>query len=175
MYPMEHSFMSNIIAQRQGRIRADARASRQAKPIVIPRGMLLAVVVLGSLVVALVISNSSLAASTGPGMVHTEIFEHPWWLGDSDEDGLTDGVELYFTRTDLHRSDTDGDHINDHDELVRYGTDPLQQDTDGDGLSDHDELFRFNSSPLLADTDGDGINDRLEVSVLPPPAGISTF
>jgi len=43
---------------------------------------------------------------------------------DSDDDGLTDLLELFKYGTDPHNPDTDGDGFSDYDELYVYGTDP---------------------------------------------------
>lgn len=80
---------------------------------------------------------------------------------DSDEDGLSDAVELQIG-TDYNSSDTDGDGLSDGDEQ-RNGSDPLVADTDGDDLSDGDELYVWNTDPLQSDTDGDGYSDGSEV------------
>ena len=46
------------------------------------------------------------------------------WHTDSDNDGLSNWIERYRTKTDPRRSDTDGDGFGDGTE-VRAGTDPL--------------------------------------------------
>ena len=61
-------------------------------------------------------------------------------VGDSDEDGLTNG-----------------------DEINTYNTDPLLADTDGDGLSDGDEVNLHSTDPLKTDTDNDLILDGIEL------------
>lgn len=86
---------------------------------------------------------------------------------DSDNDGLSDGVEtntgIYVdsnnTGTNPNHPDSDGDGIADLDELTTTGfrTDPNNPDSDGDGLDDGEEAS--------ANTDP---ND-LTVSVLPVP------
>jgi len=58
---------------------------------------------------------------------------------DSDQDGLSDDLELSFG-TDILKIDTDGDLLSDFDEKMVYQTDPLVADTDGDGYLDGDEV-----------------------------------
>lgn len=58
---------------------------------------------------------------------------------DADADGLTDYVELEFTKTDPGKSDSDGDGLSDREETA-YSTDPNKADTDGDGFKDGDEV-----------------------------------
>ena len=107
---------------------------------------------------------------------------------DSDEDGLSDGEELFVYHTDPNEPDTDGDGLSDWEEIHVHGTDPLSVDTDGDGmpdgweiehglnplvddggldgdgdgLSNHQE-YLFGTDPNNADTDGDGLSDGEEV------------
>ncbi|MCK4595174.1 hypothetical protein KAT73_00185, partial [candidate division WOR-3 bacterium] len=89
---------------------------------------------------------------------------------DSDNDGISDAVELSFTGDYLaaYNPDYDGDGLCDGFE---YGNDRnlmaagIQRpnytliDTDGDGISDFDEVVIYNTNPELIDTDGDGISD----------------
>ncbi len=86
---------------------------------------------------------------------------------DSDDDGLTDGEEYFYTGTDPNEPDTDGDGITDGDEVDAgvngYVTDPLKPDTDGDGLSDLAEIETYGTDPTKVDTDGDGLSDKAEV------------
>lgn len=82
---------------------------------------------------------------------------------DTDNDGLSDGDEVFKYKTDPMRSDSDGDGLYDFDEIFKYKTDPMIPDTDGDGLSDGDEVLRYKTDPLKADTDGDGLSDGDEV------------
>ena len=56
--------------------------------------------------------------------------------GDSDGDGLADGLE-----------DSDQDGLSNSDEVVLHGTDPSTPDTDDDGMSDGDELSWYVQSP----------------------------
>lgn len=79
---------------------------------------------------------------------------------DTDGDGLSNGFEISFLNTDWRRSDTDEDGLSDRVEMIR-GTDPLDPDTDGDGLSDGAEDM-FGTNDLLWDTDGDGCPDGWE-------------
>ena len=69
---------------------------------------------------------------------------------DSDEDNISDYVEIFITLTDPLLWDTDGDYLNDGEEYYTYNTDPLKWDTDGDGLGDGEEVDR-GLDPLIAD------------------------
>ena len=82
---------------------------------------------------------------------------------DSDNDGLTDGEEVYTYGSDPLETDTDGDGLSDYEEAVTYGTDASATDSDGDGLSDYAEVITYGTDPLLADTDADGLSDLLEI------------
>ena len=101
---------------------------------------------------------------------------------DTDDDGLSDGVEVNTHHTDPLNSDTDGDGLIDGAEVNVHGTDPLNPDTDGDSLSDGREVAgikireRFEvcnrkvrksiivkTNPLSKDTDKDGLSDSKEV------------
>jgi hypothetical protein len=78
-------------------------------------------------------------------------------LDDTDEDGLTDGVEVHLTGTDPLVDDTDSDGLHDGDEIM-LGTEPLVEDTDGDGWADFDELA-YETDPTDGDTNDNGISD----------------
>lgn len=83
-----------------------------------------------------------------------------WLVEDTDDDGLTDYEEWLFG-TDPNAADSDGDGLSDGQE-VTLGCNPVIWDTDGDGLSDGREA-RLGTNPLAADSDGDGISDKWEV------------
>ncbi len=57
--------------------------------------------------------------------------------------------------------DSDNDGLSDDVEVATYGTDPEVGDTDGDGLPDGVEIT-LRTDPLKADTDGDGVSDASE-------------
>ena len=84
-------------------------------------------------------------------------------LTDSDDDGLSDFVEIMESLSDPLRTDTDGDGLNDGDEVNTYLTSPLFADTDSDGLTDYAEVRVYNTNPLVADSDGDSIPDGWEL------------
>ncbi len=111
--------------------------------------------------------------------------------GDSDGDGLIDGLEAFSGlsnfKTDPSNPDTDGDGLGDMTEVLRgtnpreadtdedlvpdgeeyllYGTNPLYPDSDFDGLLDGEELYLYHSNPWMEDSDGDGISDGDEVTI----------
>ncbi|MEK6545502.1 MAG: hypothetical protein AABZ28_03105 [Nitrospinota bacterium] len=58
---------------------------------------------------------------------------------DTDQDGLTDEVELQLG-TDINSADSDTDGLFDREEVDVYLTDPLNPDTDGDTFADGMEV-----------------------------------
>ena len=86
--------------------------------------------------------------------------------GDTDDDGLIDGLEGTLAydsnRTNYNNWDTDGDGLGDMQEVL-LGTDPMDVDTDKDLVTDGDEYFKFGTSPFLSDTDFDGLLDGHEL------------
>ncbi len=88
--------------------------------------------------------------------------------GDSDDDGLIDGLEGVLNPLSNHTNpndpDTDDDGLFDMQEVL-LGCDPRAQDTDGDMVSDGDEFYRFFTNPNVADTDMDGLLDGEEVFI----------
>lgn len=100
-------------------------------------------------------------------------------LMSSDEDGLTDGAEIFLYRTDPDNSDTDEDGLSDGTEVNIYGTNPNNSDTDGDGLPDAWEV-QYGFDPLDdgtidpdngpgGDSDEDGFDNALELELGAPP------
>jgi len=110
---------------------------------------------------------------------------------DTDDDNLSDGVEVNDLQTNPLSVDTDGDTMDDFWEVVqrtdplrksgaqdpdgdnltnrqeyKYRTNPNQVDTDGDKLRDNVEVRKTFTDPRNRDTDGDGLNDRREVKFL---------
>lgn len=106
---------------------------------------------------------------------------------DSDGDGLIDAQEDIYG-TSRTKADTDEDGLSDYLEINVYLTNPLSDDTDGDGLNDYFELCpliivkegnktkvemagkpgeevdgAFYISPFVVDSDEDGLNDCYEV------------
>ncbi|MFX1330380.1 MAG: hypothetical protein ACFE9W_02390 [Promethearchaeota archaeon] len=88
--------------------------------------------------------------------------------GDSDDDGLLDGLEgvlnPYSNHTNPNDADTDDDGLFDLQEIL-LGADPREQDTDGDMISDGDEFYRFFTNPNVWDSDFDGLGDGEEVYI----------
>jgi len=99
---------------------------------------------------------------------------------DTDDDGLSDGEELFNYLTDPTCNDTDGDGMPDGWE-TSYGLDPLDpsdafQDLDNDGfdsdwnnnITEFEKYFNLyeylnGTDPTNGDTDGDGMPDGWEV------------
>lgn len=107
------------------------------------------------------------------------------YLADTDEDGLEDKFEIYYTQTNPLVKDSDGNGINDGDEdldgdhltiiqELQQGTDNRNSDTDYDGITDYDEVFVYFTNPLLKDTDGDYIDDGDELKIGLDPLKIQT-
>lgn len=69
---------------------------------------------------------------------------------DSDDDGLTDGLEVNEWQTDPLVVDTDGDRVPDGREVDTL-IDPLNPDTDGDGIGDHDDQHPKETSTPIPD------------------------
>ncbi|MBQ8612857.1 MAG: cellulose binding domain-containing protein, partial [Ruminiclostridium sp.] len=103
---------------------------------------------------------------------------------DTDDDGLTDYEELYFTNTDplVYNSvneelsdaeaDCDEDGISNKTE-IQNGTNPLLPDTDYDSINDGEEA-ELGTDPTNSDTDGDGISDGDELILNLNPASDTT-
>jgi hypothetical protein len=66
-------------------------------------------------------------------------------------------------------NDTDNDGITDGLEVLIYGTIPTWPDTDWDGLIDSDEVWEWGTDPLYWDTDADGYADGQEVDAQTNP------
>ena len=80
---------------------------------------------------------------------------------DSDQDGLSDEEELFYS-TDPEDADSDDDGIIDGEEIA-LGTDPNDSDTDSDGLMDGEERV-FGTDPNAEDSDSDGVHDIHELA-----------
>ncbi len=63
---------------------------------------------------------------------------------DQDVDGIPDSEEAKY-KTSVTSSDTDEDGITDGQEIFNFKTDPLKADTDGDGSNDGYEVRRGSS------------------------------
>lgn len=91
---------------------------------------------------------------------------HTFYLdADTDDDGLPDMLDLLMG-TDPLCADTDLDMVSDGDEFYIYGTSPTVADSDFDGLSDGEELYFWHTNPMSDDSDGDGLSDGFEVLIL---------
>ncbi len=89
-------------------------------------------------------------------------------VGDNDNDGISN-VQENSLGTDPNNPDTDNDGLTDGLEINQYGTNPKNQDTDGDTLSDGTEANNLKTSPTNKDTDGDGLNDNVDPAPLQLP------
>ena len=97
-------------------------------------------------------------------------------IGDSDGDGLDDGLEraLFGDLSQTGDDDFDEDGLSNSEEIA-LGTKANLADTDGDGVSDSNELnTEPNSDPLVADGDLDGLNDGEERAAGTSPSNADT-
>ncbi len=74
----------------------------------------------------------------------------------------------YMYNTSPLMADTDNDNISDYVEVVELASNPACNDTDGDGLTDWQEINVYGTDPLMVDTDGDNLTDYEEVAPVPP-------
>lgn len=95
---------------------------------------------------------------------------------DTDNDGLNDYYEVFYSFTNPTLVDTDGNGISDAEEdfdddgLVNLEefvnkTHLFINDTDYDGVFDGDEVNVYNTNPLVKDTDGEGLIDGDEIAI----------
>lgn len=88
--------------------------------------------------------------------------------GDSDDDGLLDGLEGVLNQFSNHTNpldpDTDDDELLDMHEIL-LGTDPRSADSDLDMIPDGHEFYIFHTNPNLWDSDFDGLSDGEEVYI----------
>lgn len=86
---------------------------------------------------------------------------------DTDNDGLSDFLEIHQYKTDPTNPDSDNDGIKDGKE-IEIGTDFDNADTDADGIQDGAEYYGswgFVTNPLCSDSDHDFISDNSEIIV----------
>ena len=104
---------------------------------------------------------------------------------DTDNDGLSDYIEVMFLDYNSLSDDTfndgikDGDRDYDNDKLtnieeIKYGTDLFNIDTDYDTLTDYDEINVYNTDPLNIDTDYDLLIDPDELKLSLDPTNPRT-
>jgi len=120
-------------------------------------------------------SDPLLADTDGDGLTdfeEDELGSSPT-LGDSDIDGILDGVDNCPADANADQLNTDGDtqgNVCDADddndgltdlEEASFGSDPLLADKDEDGLTDLEE-FNLDTNPELPDTDSDGHIDNVD-------------
>ena len=86
-------------------------------------------------------------------------------MTDSDGDGLSDGLELNYFKSNPERIDSFNSGISDWDKVHVYQLSPSVRDSDEDGLIDGEEI-QVGTDPLKADTDDDGLTDAEEVNSL---------
>ena len=91
---------------------------------------------------------------------------------DTDDDGLSDGDEVWVHGTDPTLSDSDTDGLSDYDEIFSYFTFPTDPDSDDDGLLDGDEVMLYGTDPLdptdpdpSVDVDCDALPDAIDSDI----------
>lgn len=93
---------------------------------------------------------------------------------DTDNDGLSNYIEIYVIGTSPTMADSDDDGIADADEdfdqdgltnknELDLGSNPAKKDTDNDNIDDGDEINTYNTDPCNYDSDGDSLGDGDEV------------
>ena len=112
-------------------------------------------------------TRSTPSDGTLPTTSDTE--EIPWFMKDTDGDGVTDNEEQQ-RGTDPNNPDTDGDGYSDKIDvnplLSNKNNDATgNADLDGDGVTNADEVL-FGSDPFNADSLGHGRGDRVEVDAV---------
>jgi alpha-tubulin suppressor-like RCC1 family protein len=109
--------------------------------------------------------------ATKPGLsdsiVASAIFLVNGGNSDSDQDGLTDIVEITKTHTDPADSDTNEDGLSDGED-VSLGLNPVLDDLDGDGINNYDEQWLTGTHWWEADSDRDGVSDGIDPYPLDP-------
>ncbi|MFT6270771.1 MAG: hypothetical protein ACJAVV_003610, partial [Alphaproteobacteria bacterium] len=96
---------------------------------------------------------------------------------DTDGDGVNDAVEAFFG-TSINDTDSDDDGLSDGEELYEFLTDPLNSDTDADGMSDEYEVrFGLNATfdDASEDFDADGYSNADEFASLSNPTAILSY
>jgi hypothetical protein len=96
---------------------------------------------------------------------------------DTDGDGVNDAVEAFFG-TSINDTDSDDDGLSDGEELYEFFTDPLSNDTDADGMSDEYEVsFGLNATfdDASEDFDADGYSNAVEFASLSNPSAILSY
>ena len=91
---------------------------------------------------------------------------------DDDNDGLTNGEELWMYNTDPDDPDSDDDGLDDYNETKIIFSNPNKIDSDDDGINDFvewtNEIYgpenNERTSPSNPDSDSDGINDNIEIN-----------
>lgn len=93
---------------------------------------------------------------------------------DRDEDGISDGLEIWYLHTGPDEKDSDGDGFSDYEEAFYMMTNPTEytenEDFDGDGVASLDEITA-GTNPRLKDTDFDGVSDAADADPLKYQAG----
>ena len=103
---------------------------------------------------------SNKAEVHGVPMPHV-LFEFYKSIGEIPVEDLP---EQHLIRTNPLFTDSDDDGLSDYVEIYKTFTHPLIEDTDKDGLSDGLEVLRIKTNPLCVDTDGDQVSDGKELN-----------
>ena len=88
-----------------------------------------------------------------------------YYYCDADEDGFSDGEEIWLLGTNPESVDTDGDGFSDYYEAIVLCSNPAEYtedaDYDKDGLTNIEEM-EIGTNPLLKDSDLDGLIDNTD-------------
>jgi hypothetical protein len=90
----------------------------------------------------------------------------PVGVGDADDDGLVDGLEVVRWLSDPFDADTDNDTLTDGEEAWEYYTETRDPDTDGDGFSDAFEIEGISAAGEQVVEPSDPIDHR-DVPLVP--------
>jgi hypothetical protein len=134
------------------------------------------------------VKAKAFAPAYWPSAAATSVF----WIGDADQDGMSDAWETanglnpanaadaasdadadgltalqeFLAGSDPNNPDSNGDGIHDG-ASVAAGISPTSTDPDGDGLTTAQERA-LGTDPFRADSDGDGVNDGADAFPLDP-------
>jgi hypothetical protein len=109
------------------------------------------------------------------------IYLNPLVSGDAGLDGDSDGLtnlQEFLNNTNPKNADSDDDGLTDGVEVIEYGTEPLNSDTDNDGYSDGEEVAASTnpkdptSIPMEEDQVVEKEEDEKEANFVPMAAAL---
>lgn len=94
--------------------------------------------------------QSVVTATVGDRSVYTaRFFKAIDLTTDSDRDGLPDGLEMAYFKTDPEKQDTTDCGMDDWTKIYLYGLDPTIPDNDGDGILDGEDETPLRAGPEI--------------------------